>query len=418
MPELPEVEIARRQLLRWLEGREVVSAEGDRTRIFRGSSPERLAGLRGKLDRAERKGKYLLLSFEGGRGLLAHLGMTGKFVRRPAGHAEPYSRARLALDSGEVVHFRDPRMFGRLEPVPSDQLWSLPVVRALGVDPLVDGLDWKTLRDAVGDSRQALKVALMDQGRVAGLGNIHAAEALFRAGLHPARSPRTLTDEEWKRLATAIRATLKFALEDQHASEEIEYVEEPGAPNPFRVYGWAGTAVPQVQGGRDRVVHPGRAHHLLLPALPTEAEDKTMSKAKAKGLDHVAIAVKDLDKAIALYRDTFGLELAEIEEVADQQVRTAIFGHGSGRIELICPTSPDTGVAKFLEKRGEGLHHICVEVEDIDAHLADLKAKGVPLIDQTARIGAGGSKVAFVHPKGGAGVLIELSERVKGEAGH
>src|SRR5437588_12986714 len=99
----------------------------------------------------------------------------------------------------------------------------------------------------------------------------------------------------------------------------------------------------------------------------------------SKGLDHVAIAVKDLDAALALYRDVLGLELAEIEEVPEQQVRTAIFGHGMGRIELICPTAKDTGVARFLDKRGEGLHHICVEVPDIEAALAALKARGAPL---------------------------------------
>jgi methylmalonyl-CoA/ethylmalonyl-CoA epimerase len=134
---------------------------------------------------------------------------------------------------------------------------------------------------------------------------------------------------------------------------------------------------------------------------------------KAKGLDHVAIAVKDLDKAIAHYRDVLGLELAEIEEVPEQQVRTAIFGHGTGRVELICPTSPDTGVAKFLEKRGEGMHHICIEVEDIEATMAALREKGAPLIDQTPKPGAGGAKVAFVHPKGNHGVLVELRQGPK-----
>jgi len=131
---------------------------------------------------------------------------------------------------------------------------------------------------------------------------------------------------------------------------------------------------------------------------------------KAKGLDHVAIAVKDLDAAVALYRDVLGLELAEIEEVPEQQVRTAIFGHGMGRIELICPTTKDSGVAKFLEKRGEGLHHLCVEVDDIEGALAALKAQGAPLIDEKPKIGAGGAKIAFVHPKGLRGVLTELRQ--------
>lgn len=129
-----------------------------------------------------------------------------------------------------------------------------------------------------------------------------------------------------------------------------------------------------------------------------------------KGLDHVAIAVKDLDAAVKYYVEVLGFAPPEIEEVADQQVTTAIFGHGMGRIELICPTNPNGSVAKFLEKRGEGLHHICVEVGDLEATLASLKQKGAQLIDATPRIGAGGAKIAFVHPKGAHGVLTELRQ--------
>jgi methylmalonyl-CoA/ethylmalonyl-CoA epimerase len=135
-----------------------------------------------------------------------------------------------------------------------------------------------------------------------------------------------------------------------------------------------------------------------------------VSTVKAKGLNHVAIAVKDLEKSIPIWRDALGLELAEIETVEDQQVRTAIFGHGLGRIELICPTAEGTGVAKFLEKRGEGLHHICLEVEDIEAAIAALKARGAPMIDEKPKVGAGGAKIAFVHPKGTGGVLLELRQ--------
>ncbi len=134
---------------------------------------------------------------------------------------------------------------------------------------------------------------------------------------------------------------------------------------------------------------------------------------KAKGLDHVAIAVKDLDKAIAIYRDALGLELAEIEEVPSEHVRTAIFGHGMGRVELITPTRSDTGVARFLEKRGEGLHHICLEVEDIAAAMAELRARGAPLIDEVPKVGAGGARIAFIHPKGTGGVLTELRQGPK-----
>jgi methylmalonyl-CoA/ethylmalonyl-CoA epimerase len=135
----------------------------------------------------------------------------------------------------------------------------------------------------------------------------------------------------------------------------------------------------------------------------------------AKGLDHVAIAVKDLEASVKYYVEVLGFAPPELEEVADQQVRTAIFGHGLGRIELICPTTADSGVAKFLEKRGEGLHHVCVEVDDLDATLAELKAKGAQLIDQTPRIGAGGAKIAFIHPKGAHGVLTELRQGASGK---
>jgi methylmalonyl-CoA/ethylmalonyl-CoA epimerase len=125
----------------------------------------------------------------------------------------------------------------------------------------------------------------------------------------------------------------------------------------------------------------------------------------AKGLDHVAIVVRDLEESIRLWRDALGLELAHVEEVPEQQVRTAIFGRGMGRVELISPTTKDSGVAKFLEKRGEGLHHVCIE-----AAMASLRAAGAPLIDAQPKPGAGGARVAFVHPKGMRGVLTELRQ--------
>lgn len=128
------------------------------------------------------------------------------------------------------------------------------------------------------------------------------------------------------------------------------------------------------------------------------------------GLDHVAILVSDLDAAIALYRDVYGLPLAEVEEVPTEQVRVAIFGHGAGRIELVSPTGPDSPMAKALERRGEGLHHVCVEVPDLEQAMAGLRAAGAPLLDEKPRPGAGGARVAFVHPKGSRGVLVELRQ--------
>ncbi|OFX25207.1 MAG: methylmalonyl-CoA epimerase [Anaeromyxobacter sp. RBG_16_69_14] len=129
-----------------------------------------------------------------------------------------------------------------------------------------------------------------------------------------------------------------------------------------------------------------------------------------RGLDHVAILVSDLDAAIALYRDVYGLALSEVEEVPSEKVKVAIFGHGVGRIELVSPTGPDSPMAKAIARRGEGLHHICLEVPDIASAMAALEARGAPLLDEEPRPGAGGAKVAFVHPKGSRGVLVELRQ--------
>jgi formamidopyrimidine-DNA glycosylase len=259
MPELPEVEFARRSLVRWFDGHSLVKAEADaKARTFRGSKPADFEALRGTLKKAQRRGKYLMLTFSHGRGVVAHLGMTGKFVKRAPSVNEPYSRAKLFLDSGEVIHFRDPRLFGRIEPMRDDELATNATIRALGHDPLVDGLTPEQLKASVAASRQDLKVALMDQSRIAGLGNIHAAEALFRAKLHPARKPATLTDREWADLARAIHTSIAFALETDRQSEEIQYVEEGHVENPFIVYGRSGEPCPTCtstlahfdQGGR------------------------------------------------------------------------------------------------------------------------------------------------------------------------
>jgi len=138
------------------------------------------------------------------------------------------------------------------------------------------------------------------------------------------------------------------------------------------------------------------------------------------GLDHVAILVSDLDAAVKLYRDVYGLELAEIEDVPGEKVRVAIFGHGTGRIELVSPSGPDSPMARALEKRGEGLHHVCLEVPDIERAMAALRERGAPLLDEKPRAGAGGARVAFVHPKGSRGVLVELRQGPAraGKAGH
>jgi len=125
-------------------------------------------------------------------------------------------------------------------------------------------------------------------------------------------------------------------------------------------------------------------------------------------LDHIGIAVADLNEALAFYRDALGLEIGAVEEVASQRVRATFIPAGAAALELLEGTAEDSPIAKFVAKRGPGLHHITLRVDDIQAALAMLKERGVRLIDETPRTGAHGSLVAFVHPSAAHGVLVEL----------
>jgi methylmalonyl-CoA/ethylmalonyl-CoA epimerase len=128
-------------------------------------------------------------------------------------------------------------------------------------------------------------------------------------------------------------------------------------------------------------------------------------------IDHVGVAVSDLDRAIALYEGTFGMPLVHRETVAEQGVEAVLLDVGDGHVELLSPLGPDTAVGKFIAKRGDGLHHVAYRVDDIDATLAALKDAGLELIDAQARIGIRQSRVAFLHPRSTGGVLTELVEQ-------
>jgi methylmalonyl-CoA epimerase len=130
-------------------------------------------------------------------------------------------------------------------------------------------------------------------------------------------------------------------------------------------------------------------------------------------INHLGIATKGIDEALKFWEDALGLENVHTEIVEDQKVRVAMLPLGESRIELLEPTSEDSPISKFLEKRGGGIHHIAVEVEDIEAALAKLKREGARLIDETPRIGAEGCLVAFVHPSSANGVLLELVQENK-----
>ena len=130
-------------------------------------------------------------------------------------------------------------------------------------------------------------------------------------------------------------------------------------------------------------------------------------------INHLGIATKGIDEALKFWEDALGLENVHTEVVEDQKVRVAMLPVGESRVELLEPTSDDSPISKFLEKRGGGIHHIAVEVDDIEVSLAKLKAKGMRLIDESPRIGAEGCLVAFIHPASTGGVLLELVQTAR-----
>ena len=131
-------------------------------------------------------------------------------------------------------------------------------------------------------------------------------------------------------------------------------------------------------------------------------------------LDHIGIAVKDLDEALAFYRDALGLEIEAAEDVTSQHVRAHFIRVGESSLELLEATAPESAIARYLDQRGPGIHHITLRVDDIAAVLARLKAKGVRLVDESPRPGAEGALVAFIHPSAAHGVLVELKQPAPG----
>jgi formamidopyrimidine-DNA glycosylase len=270
MPELPEVEFAARCLRRWALGRRIAAAGSDprARRVFRPASPATFArAVTGaRVEGVRRVGKHLLVTLEkDGRplGLLSHLGMTGKWLRTagPEGGAPDHSRARLRLDDGSVLHYQDPRLFGRLRLVPGARFEEVPEVAALGPDPLQQGIDLDRLAAALARTRLAVKVKLLDQRLLPGVGNIHAGEACFRARVDPRRRASALARAEVRRLSAAVLASFHMTL-DAEQGPDITYVEE-GGENPFLVYDREGERCPRCRRGRiRRIVQAGRSTYL------------------------------------------------------------------------------------------------------------------------------------------------------------
>jgi formamidopyrimidine-DNA glycosylase len=267
MPELPEVEFARRSWQRWAKNRRVRSVEAAPSRVLRPATPRALEVLRGATFVAfDRRGKNLLLTARKNRkpiGLWSHLGMTGKWLRRARGQEPPrFVRASFTLDDGHVLYYCDMRLFGRLQVVPGADWGRLPEVAALGPDPLTDGVDRQRLAERLAKSKLPIKVALLDQRLLAGVGNIQASEALFRARIDPRRPASTLSRAEVGRLASGVERSIAASLsqfdEVVGPGGDIEYVEE-GAANPFAVYDRGGQRCPRKNGVIQRIVQAGRS---------------------------------------------------------------------------------------------------------------------------------------------------------------
>jgi formamidopyrimidine-DNA glycosylase len=274
MPELPEVEVAARNLRRWLAGRKIrgVEPREGSTRIFRPTKPatfeEALTGTR--FHDLRRVGKNLLITLDsrsGPIGVWSHLGLTGKWLRRPSDNAEPpFSRLALELDDRSWLYYADTRIFGRLRLVPAAAFEELAEIAALGPDPLNDGIDVRALHERLARIGKPIKVAIMDQALLPGIGNIQAIEGLHRAAIDPRRPAKSLSQAEVNHLRQGLLDSIAFTLSTfgetgaDGGTADITYVEERRAGNPFLIYGREGDPCPRCKTGViTRIVQAQRA---------------------------------------------------------------------------------------------------------------------------------------------------------------
>jgi methylmalonyl-CoA/ethylmalonyl-CoA epimerase len=221
------------------------------------------------------------------------------------------------------------------------------------------------------------------------------------------------TIEEFRAHSAATRATRQRARQEYRLRDLLSYrfmhLVEESLPD--------GELERIVDGIAARKVDPYSAASAILktvcgtrPATSAAAASRGRARTKAV-LDHVGIAVQDIDKALAFFRDALGLDVEMPEEVASQRVRAHFIPVGESAIELLEATANDSPITKYVEKRGPGIHHITLRVDDIRAVLDQLKARGVRLVDEQPRPGAEGSLVAFIHPSAAHGVLVELKQK-------
>lgn len=261
MPELPEVEICARNLRRWLVGERILSARAEAGSPLRGVTPEALRdALEGRVvDDVCRRGKQLWLPLDNGAALLAHLGMTGKFILQTDGDpTRSGARLVLGLKGGRRVVFVDPRRIGRIKLSPAGDPRPPAEISKLGEDALTlcprPGALWRALQE----TRRAVKVALLDQHLVAGIGNIYACEGLWGASVPPTVSCRALSVEQADAIGRCVVASMERSL-IRDMGPEIIYVQDKGGANPFTVYGRAGEPCPRCERPIERLPQGGRS---------------------------------------------------------------------------------------------------------------------------------------------------------------
>jgi formamidopyrimidine-DNA glycosylase len=266
MPELPEVETIRRGLALRMTGRHIVRAELRRPDLRRPFPPglgQRLDGAR--IGALTRRGKYILIELDDSGSLLLHLGMSGRITAGTvAAPPEPHDHVVLTLDDGTVVRLNDPRRFGLLDYIPRDQAGTHPLLAGLGPEPLEPGFDGGYLNRVLHGKLTPIKSALLDQRIVAGLGNIYACEALYRARVSPRRLAASVVGARAERLAGAIRDVLEEAIEAGGSSLR-DYVQANGELGYFQhrwaVYGKEGEPCPgcDCAEGVRRIAQAGRS---------------------------------------------------------------------------------------------------------------------------------------------------------------
>lgn len=259
MPELPEVERTVRRLRAWLRGRTLEGLLHLDARELKEGTPAALAAAldHAKVASISRRAKYVLIKLRGADTLLVHLGMTGKMVRREPGQDVRWSRLAVRCSGGLDLHLVDPRLLGTIRLTPTARLKEHPSLAHIGPEPLASSFTPAVLGKALAKRKIPLKVALMDQAVVAGIGNIQSAEGLWRARLDPFRPAGSLSADELVRLVEGLRWTLTESLARDRGGETT-YVSESADENPFLIYGRKGEPCPRCKKPIERKTLAGR----------------------------------------------------------------------------------------------------------------------------------------------------------------